>query len=61
MARPANDPSFIPARDSSGLAPIYDQLVAEQGNVPAEARRLAEEVQREAAQALDWSRLHPGG
>jgi hypothetical protein len=42
------------------LSPIYDSLIAEQGDVPAEAREAAEEIQREAAEALDWSRLRPG-
>ena len=42
------------------LSPIYDSLIAEQGDVPAEARQAAEVIQREAAEALDWSRLRPG-
>ncbi|MEU1804546.1 hypothetical protein [Streptomyces sp. NPDC019937] len=42
------------------LSPIYDSLIAEQGDVPAEAREAAEVIQREAAEALDWSRLRPG-
>ncbi|MET7933047.1 hypothetical protein [Streptomyces sp. NPDC005322] len=46
------------AANNTGFAPIYDSLVAEQGDVPAEAREVAEEMQREAARALDWSRTH---
>ncbi|MET7763314.1 hypothetical protein [Streptomyces sp. NPDC005336] len=46
------------AANTTDLAPIYDSLVAEHGDVPAEAREAAEEFQREAAAALDWSRMH---
>lgn len=35
-------------------APIYAGLVEEQGDVPAEVRRVAEEVLREADRALDF-------
>ncbi|MEU0839150.1 hypothetical protein ABZ370_06710 [Streptomyces sp. NPDC005962] len=41
------------------LSPIYDSLIAEQGDVLAEAREAAEVIQREAAEALDWSRIRP--
>lgn len=47
--------------DTSDVAPIYDSLVAEHGDVPAEAREAAEEIQREAAEALDWSKVRGGG
>ncbi|WP_199816958.1 hypothetical protein [Streptomyces hygroscopicus] len=43
------------ATDKASFAPIYDSLVAEQGDVPAETREAAEEIRREAAEALDWS------
>ncbi|KPC65084.1 hypothetical protein [Streptomyces chattanoogensis] len=36
-------------------APIYDRLVEERGDVPAETRRIAEETQREVARAVDFS------
>lgn len=49
------------ATDKSDFVPIYDSLVAEHGDVPAEAREAAEEIQREAAQALDWSAVRGGG
>ncbi|MFD7745998.1 hypothetical protein ACFV2V_16430 [Streptomyces sp. NPDC059698] len=35
-------------------APIYAGLVEEQGDVPAEVRRVAEEVLREAGRAIDF-------
>lgn len=35
--------------------PIYERLVRERGNVPAEARTVAEETQAQVAHALDWS------
>ncbi|OCC10993.1 hypothetical protein A3Q37_03111 [Streptomyces sp. PTY087I2] len=35
-------------------APIYAGLVEEQGDVPAEVRRVAEEVLREADRAIDF-------
>jgi hypothetical protein len=46
--------------NKTDFVPIYDNLVAEHGDAPAEAREAAEEMQREAAAALDWSRLRPG-
>ncbi|MEU9984385.1 hypothetical protein [Streptomyces sp. NPDC050856] len=39
-------------------APIYDTLIRERGDVPAEARRVAEQTEREVAQALDFSSVH---
>ncbi|MEU4892852.1 hypothetical protein AB0B12_17835 [Streptomyces sp. NPDC044780] len=48
------------ATDKAGFAPIYDSLVAEQGDVPAETREAAEEIQREAAEALDFRTVRPG-
>lgn len=38
-------------------SPIYDRLVKERGDIPAETRSAAEQAQRHARQALDWSRL----
>lgn len=38
---------------SDGDAPIYESLIGEQGDVPAEARQAAEEAQRTTNQALD--------
>ncbi|RPK68899.1 hypothetical protein EES43_00830 [Streptomyces sp. ADI96-02] len=35
-------------------APIYASLVEEQGDVPAEVRRVAEEVLRDADRAIDF-------
>ncbi|MDT0489074.1 hypothetical protein ACIOD0_21405 [Kitasatospora albolonga] len=35
-------------------APIYAGLVEEQGDVPAEVRRVAEEVLRDADRAIDF-------
>ncbi|AEM84652.1 MULTISPECIES: hypothetical protein [Streptomyces] len=49
------------ATDKPDFVPIYDSLVAEHGDVPAEAREAAEVIQREAAEALDWSRVRGGG
>ncbi len=40
-------------------APIYDSLVAERGNVPADTRRVAQEVLREADEALRVITTHP--
>lgn len=36
--------------------PIYDRLVRERGDVPAEARKTAETALQEAARALDFRR-----
>ncbi|MER7981352.1 hypothetical protein [Streptomyces sp. NPDC095817] len=33
--------------------PIYDRLVKERGDVPAETRKVAEQTQAQARQALD--------
>ncbi|MFD1659048.1 hypothetical protein ACFSL4_12725 [Streptomyces caeni] len=46
--------SFAPRTD----APIYDTLVGERGDVPAETRRVAEQTQREVARALDFRSVH---
>ncbi|MEU4887965.1 MULTISPECIES: hypothetical protein [Streptomyces] len=35
--------------------PIYQQLVNEQGDILADTRAAAEEILREAAEALDWN------
>ncbi|MFI5998090.1 hypothetical protein ACIBAC_40300 [Streptomyces sp. NPDC051362] len=35
--------------------PIYDRLVKERGDVLAETRKVAEQTQAQARQALDWS------
>lgn len=37
-------------------APIYASLVEEHGDVLAEARRVAEQAEREVSQTLDFSR-----
>lgn len=37
--------------------PIYERLVRERGDVPAAARQAAQQVQRRAHEALDWSDL----
>ncbi|MFD8617461.1 hypothetical protein [Streptomyces sp. NPDC059513] len=39
----------------STTTPIYDLLVQERGDAPAEARTAAQQTQDEARQALDWS------
>lgn len=46
--------------DTSSPTPIYEDLVAEHGDVIAASREAAERSQREASQALDWSELHRG-
>ncbi|MHC3389414.1 hypothetical protein [Streptomyces lavendulocolor] len=35
-------------------SPIYDQLVDEHGDVPGEARKLADITRREAERLLTW-------
>ncbi|WSC96503.1 hypothetical protein OG909_31670 [Streptomyces sp. NBC_01754] len=42
-------------------APIYAGLVEEQGDVPAEVRRVAEETLREVDRALDFGTVRPPG
>ncbi|GGO97917.1 hypothetical protein [Wenjunlia tyrosinilytica] len=39
-------------------APIYDDLIEERGDVLAEARRVAEQTQREMGRLLDFSSVH---
>ncbi|MBP2363768.1 MULTISPECIES: hypothetical protein [Streptomyces] len=39
-------------------APIYAGLVEEQGDVPAEVRRVAEQTLLEVDRALDFSSVH---
>ncbi|MDN3250414.1 hypothetical protein ACFW4O_35515 [Streptomyces mutabilis] len=41
-------------------APIYEQLIAERGDAVAVAAHTAEQTQREAAEALDFSTLGTG-
>ncbi|MCX2968639.1 MULTISPECIES: hypothetical protein [Streptomyces] len=44
-------------------APIYDSLIEEHGDILAESRKVAEETQREAREAIDFSDVraaHPG-
>ncbi len=41
-------------------APIYAELVEERGDVPAEARRTAEQTQRMLEQAVDFGRRSYG-
>ncbi|MET7830704.1 hypothetical protein ABZT23_39350 [Streptomyces sp. NPDC005386] len=46
----------------SEYPPIYDRLIRERGDVPTETRKVAEQTQAQARQALDWSavrRSHP--
>lgn len=43
------------AEPDKPLTPIYDQLITERGDVPTQARKTAEETQREADEALDFS------
>ncbi|EST38702.1 hypothetical protein N566_05975 [Streptomycetaceae bacterium MP113-05] len=38
-------------------APIYASLVREHGDVLSEARRVAEQAQREVSEVLDFSRM----
>lgn len=38
----------------TSAAPIYDLLIAERGDVVADAARVAEQTRREAADALDF-------
>lgn len=42
-------------------APIYDSLIAERGNVPADTRRVAQETLREADEALRGITTPPVG
>ncbi|WP_202917935.1 hypothetical protein [Streptomyces taklimakanensis] len=37
--------------------PIYESLLEELGDVPTETREVAERIQREAKEALDWRDL----
>jgi hypothetical protein len=39
--------------------PIYERLIRERGDVLAETREVAEQMQRQARQALDWSGARP--
>ena len=48
------------APHDGGYAPIYERLVGEQGDVPAQARQAAEAVRRSVQQSLDATGLpHP--
>lgn len=38
--------------------PIYDDLLLERGDAVKAAHAAAEEVEREAGEALDWTSLH---
>ncbi|GAA2959841.1 hypothetical protein GCM10010518_53240 [Kitasatospora cinereorecta] len=51
------DVSFADRSD----APIYAGLVEEQGDVPAEVRRVAEQTLREVDRALDFSSVRAPG
>ncbi|MFD5065526.1 hypothetical protein [Streptomyces sp. NPDC058394] len=44
--------------DITGHPPIYDLLIQELGDAPAEARKAAEDTQDQAREALDWSTIH---
>ena len=48
-------------RPQSSDAPIYDTLIAERGNVPADTRRVAQETLREADEALRAIATSPDG
>ncbi|MFR9674193.1 hypothetical protein [Streptomyces sp. TR06-5] len=39
-------------------APIYADLVQEQGDVIEEARRVAEQAERDVSEVMDFSRTH---
>ena len=39
--------------------PIYGRLVKERGDVLTETRKVAEQMLRQAQQALDWSAVRP--
>ncbi|MFH8569152.1 hypothetical protein [Streptomyces sp. NPDC017993] len=40
--------------------PIYDRLVRERGDIVAEAREVAEQMERHVRQAMgDWTELRP--
>lgn len=43
--------------DTAAHPPIYERLVRERGDVLAEARQAAQQAQRRADEALDWSEL----
>ncbi|MCZ4119968.1 hypothetical protein [Streptomyces sp. H39-S7] len=43
--------------ETAGHPPIYERLIHERGDAPAEARQAAQQVQRRANEALDWSDL----
>lgn len=40
--------------------PIYESLIEERGDVLAETREVAERIQRETREALDWRGLGGG-
>jgi hypothetical protein len=42
-------------------APIYDRLVRERGDVPAEVRQTAETVLADVARVIDFRRPRPPG
>ncbi|MFC8276832.1 hypothetical protein ACFUJR_30765 [Streptomyces sp. NPDC057271] len=46
---------YDPMGRAAGDAPIYATLVRERGDVPAEARRVAERVLEEVDRAVDFS------
>lgn len=37
--------------------PIYDRLVKERGDIVAETREVAEQMERHIRQAMDWTEL----
>ncbi|MFC7983644.1 hypothetical protein [Streptomyces sp. NPDC057336] len=47
------------AGEISEHPPIYDRMVKERGDVLAETRNVAEQTERQARKALDWSGLRP--
>lgn len=51
-----SDPHHGPG--ASRKHPIYDDLVQKRGDAVTAAQEAAGEVEREAAEALDWTGLH---
>ncbi|MEV0113377.1 hypothetical protein AB0H77_09035 [Streptomyces sp. NPDC050844] len=46
--------------ETSEHPPIYEDLIRERGDVLTETREVAEQAQRQARQALDWSGVRGG-
>ncbi|MFC8102354.1 hypothetical protein [Streptomyces sp. NPDC057363] len=56
-AAPDRTPAIAPALSRADTVPtlIYDALIAERGDVPAEARRTAEQELHKAKRAVHWN------